>query len=370
MKWFLMALIGAAGCQVLTLSSMDLGADYDAYGGWKHLRAKKTGFFHTEKTGKIWWLVSPEGNVFFSKGINSIHPPRQTVFHEKEAAVAARLLQSWGMNTAGCWSDPALAGESVVVAIRLKTTGGGSTRFPDVFDPGWKDEVENNAREACAPLANNPWILGYFTDNELPWKHEDEAQAFLELFLALPESSPGHQAALRAQQEGSEAVRAFREKVAEIYFNTTAKAFRQADPHHLILGCRFAGRPPINVVAKMKGCADVISLNNYSKLPPVDLLRDMSAAADLPVLVSEFSFKGPAGDLPQIGSGPVKASQAERARGYTDYVHALVGLECCVGYHWFKWGETWQGVLQADAQPWPELTGAFAGLNQGLESER
>ena len=360
----LASLIAAAGLWA------EAGGDYDEYGGWKRLQGKKTGFFHTEKIGGKWWLVSPEGNVFFSKGINSVHPAGKEGFSGADLDQAAAWLKEWGMNTAGCWSDPDLARAKVVVALRPKTTVAGMGKFPDVFHPGWKAEVEKNAMRECAAYRNNPWVLGYFTDNERPWKHDDEAEAFLKMFLELPASAPGHQAALKASKSGKAAIEAFREKAAEIYFQTTAAAFRKADPNHMILGCRFAGTPPLSVVKKMKGCADVISINNYLEKPPGRLIEAMSAAADLPVIVSEFSFKGPAPGLAKEGSGPEKGSQEERARGYEGYVRKLLSMGCCVGYHWFKWGENWQGVLQADGQPFPELTRAFTGLNRQVEALR
>jgi agarase len=210
--------------------------------------------------------------------------------------------------------------------------------------------------------------LGYFTDNERPWRHDDEAEVFLKLFLQLPSSSAGHQAALKASRSGKAGIEAFREKAAEIYFKTTAEAFRKADPNHMILGCRFAGKPALSVLKKMKGCADVISINNYQEKPPNKLIQEMSSAADLPVIVTEFSFKGPAPGLEQDGSGPVKNSQEERVRGYESYVRNLLELDCCVGYHWFKWSETWQGVLQANGQPFPELTQSFKEMNRQAES--
>lgn len=344
--------------------------DYDEYGGWKKIQGQKTGFFHTQKIAGKWWLVSPEGNAFFSKGINSVHPPTgETPFQGGGAAVAAGLLHEWGMNTAGCWSDPALAKEHVAVAYRLKITGPGANKsLPDVFDPHWKSDCEREAQIQCAPFRANPWILGYFTDNERPWKHEDQAEDFVNGFLELPPSAPGYREAFKAKRGGAAVMESFREKVAEIYFRTTAAAIRKADPHHLILGCRFAGIPPLSVVKKMKGCADVISINNYKERPPVQLLREMSQSADLPVMVTEFSFKGPGGGLTESGSGPTKASQAERAAGYTGYVRELVGQNYCVGYHWFKYSENWQGVLQADGQPWPELTHAFTEFNRITES--
>jgi hypothetical protein len=42
---------------------------YDQYGGWKKLRGKKTGYFHTQEIRGRWWLVTPDGYVFFSKGV-------------------------------------------------------------------------------------------------------------------------------------------------------------------------------------------------------------------------------------------------------------------------------------------------------------
>ena len=346
----------------------ETAADFDQYGGWKKIQGTKTGYFHTQKISERWWLVSPEGNVFFSKGVNSVHPPYEEVFHGTGATVAVGFLRDWGMNTAGCWSDVALTKEHVAVAFRAKIVGAGMKDFPDVFDPAWKSKVEHEAQVLCTPLRSNPWILGYFTDNERPWKHEDKAEDFVKEFLKLPPSAAGYREAMRAQKAGPFAMKTFREKAAEIYFKTTSAAIRHADPNHIILGCRFAGTPALSVVKKMKGYADVISINNYQEHPPIQFLREMSQAADMPVMVTEFSFKGPGDGLAESGSGPEKPTQAERARGYEAYVRELAGLNCCVGCHWFKYGENWQGALQSDGQPWPELTQAFASFNRTAES--
>lgn len=339
----------------------------DIYGGWKEIHGAKTGFFHVEKIDGKWWIISPEGNGFLSKGVNSVHPPHQPAFTREGRDQAAGMLGAWGMNTAGCWSDPALAGKGVALAMRCKITGARQNAFPDVFDPAWKNSVFKEAFSECSIHRNDPWLLGYFTDNELPWKHEEQAPEFVEEFLNLPEGSPGRIAAEAAKRSGMDAMKAFREQAADLYFRTTAGAVRAADPNHMILGCRFAGRPPIGVVAKMKGAADVISINNYSNLPPLPLLREMSRAADLPVLVTEFSFKSPAPGLETNGSGPVRPTQGERAHAFAEYASMLLSEGYCVGYHWFKYAENWQGTLQSDGKPWPELTEAFARVNAGAE---
>lgn len=45
--------------------------DADRFGGWaKGPQLKATGHFRTEKVGGRWWLVDPDGHIFFSLGVN------------------------------------------------------------------------------------------------------------------------------------------------------------------------------------------------------------------------------------------------------------------------------------------------------------
>ena len=45
--------------------------DADRFGGWaKGPQLKATGHFRTEKVGGKWWLVDPDGHLFFSHGVN------------------------------------------------------------------------------------------------------------------------------------------------------------------------------------------------------------------------------------------------------------------------------------------------------------
>lgn len=48
-------------------------ADWNKYGGWlKGPQLKATGFFRTEKVNGKWWLIDPEGRLFWSHGMNEI----------------------------------------------------------------------------------------------------------------------------------------------------------------------------------------------------------------------------------------------------------------------------------------------------------
>ena len=47
--------------------------DWDKYGGWAAgPRLQASGFFRTEKVKGKWWLVDPDGRLFFSHGIDCV----------------------------------------------------------------------------------------------------------------------------------------------------------------------------------------------------------------------------------------------------------------------------------------------------------
>ena len=48
-------------------------SDRDPYGGWTRITGRKTGFFHTEEIGGRWWFVTPDGNAFYSKGVDTVN---------------------------------------------------------------------------------------------------------------------------------------------------------------------------------------------------------------------------------------------------------------------------------------------------------
>jgi hypothetical protein len=201
--------------------------EWDAYGGWKEKPLGKTGWFHTQYDGAHWWLVDPEGNAFFSTGIDSVIPGTDTrvdimepffswlppnagdfsVCWEKQTdsqqaqlvnfgianLIAAfgptRWWECWakitkmylirhGFNTIGNWSQKAFidyAGMPYVLPLdRYSPVGFPGTAkmvfrdFPDVFSP----EFGNNAREYAAalrPFAADRNMIGYFLRNEPAW---------------------------------------------------------------------------------------------------------------------------------------------------------------------------------------------------------
>lgn len=207
--------------------------DRDRFGGWaKGPRLEGTGFFRTQKLNGKWWLVDPEGHLFFSMGMDCVTmggitmvSGRRTMFNWMPSGnsplaqflkptgsvlygptksgeafnfykanlyrkygpgyeqdfyrVALDRLRAWGFNTIGNWSDPRLYRNGQVPYV---ATGGVSGDFdriasgsdywgkmPDPFDPRFATAAVNSLSGLANEVKGDPWCLGYFVDNELSW---------------------------------------------------------------------------------------------------------------------------------------------------------------------------------------------------------
>jgi hypothetical protein len=136
--------------------------DRDRWGGWtKGPQLRATGHFRVEKVAGAWWLVDPDGRLFFSHGVDCVRPGAETGVTGREAyspggrwraipkpflrqerlcgpwflqgdgnlqdvrfrtrqparkygpqwetvfrELAHRAIRAWGLNTVANWSDP------------------------------------------------------------------------------------------------------------------------------------------------------------------------------------------------------------------------------------------------------------------------
>lgn len=86
----------------------------DKYGGWKVGNNAATGFFRVEKIGGRWWLITPEGNLYISKGVTAFSPGNsarsKSELQKKFGTVAEWAkkeivnLKDMGFNSVGAWS--------------------------------------------------------------------------------------------------------------------------------------------------------------------------------------------------------------------------------------------------------------------------
>lgn len=372
-------------------------AERDPYGGWTGVSGRATGFFRTERIDGVWWLITPDGHGFFSKGVNHVSfagdrapalgdSPYQRAVEarygsaEKWAEATAERLRAWGLNTIGAWSSREMFRQRLpyTVILDLAARAGANWQrgeVADVFSPRFAQAVREQAARRCAEDRDDRFLLGYFTDNELRWGADWRSKKSLfEEFLGRDADSPGKQALVRLLRARAPSVGAFNQawgtqltsldelpaltvlpmtnavaraaereflrEYARTYFKTCREAIQAADPNHLVLGCRFAGYAPQPVIEAMAEFIDVVSYNHYGFSAPVEPLRKLHAATGRPILLTEFSFKARDSGLPNTrGAGRPLDTQSERAEHFERYVTALASLPFVVGYHWFQYSD-------------------------------
>ena len=350
------------------------------------------GYFRVEQRDGAWWFIDPAGTPVLSQGVDTIRyegdrihgngaapyleaVKQKYVNHDAWETSALARLRSWGFNTIGAWSDAELWRRDMpyTVILDIADKAGANWQYGrpvDVYDPRFERAAQEAAAQECAPRAHDPLLVGYFSDNELRWGADWRGkETMLDMYLALPASAPGHVYAVNflrhrysddlarfnqawqtaaadfsavhgpsasdAHQADSDAFLAL---VAARYFRVSADAIHNADPAHLYLGARFAGRVP-DAVLEGARAADVVSVNIYS-FDPRPLVEHIYQVTGKPVLITEFAFRAENAGLPNTrGAGPKVPDQAARARAYADYVTRLESLPEAVGYHWFEWSD-------------------------------
>lgn len=407
----------------LLMTAMAAGPDagfpegFDQYGGWKAVRFEPSPFFRTHHDGERWWLVTPEGHAFLSIGACVVGPrgsfirgTRKFPYHEAVLAkhgdekawakVTRRRLIRWGFNTKGGWSGGEVRNLPHTEILNCARASGGNWLtggMPDFFDPGFVDGVER-ATKRCAQMRDDPWLVGYFLDNELAWDRDWRLAPNLFIrYGRLPADAPGKQAwckllrdryktveafnetywptiaswdelpaipqlhARRGKQQAANADRdAFVYLAARKYFKTCAEAIRAKDPHHLIMGCRLVSWvAPTQVIKACGEFCDVVSINHYELGPfglwaynrwkgEHDYIADMPDLTEFhtltnkPLMITEFGFRSMDSGLPNTYPPPIMVqptvkTQAERAARYAKYVKQWMSKPFFVGYHWFRY---------------------------------
>jgi len=400
-------------------------SNWDKYGGQADgPQLKATGFFRPEKVAGRWWLIDPDGHLFWSHGIDCVRMLDATPIAERAtwfedfvgnqpdyrdllsspyalkghyagrnpqsfsfaganlrrkygdqwrsdyADLIHQRLRSWGLNTIANWSDSAVflrrrtpytdsVGSHGVKMI--EGSEGYWGKFPDVFDPGFAVAMGRAMDGKRKSSANDPWCIGYFSDNEMSWGDElalalgalksPATQVAKQEFVADLKAKYGDIARLNAAwgstnlswQELLENrvaadpakargdLLAFSTKTAETYFRTVRDAVKAVAPNQLYLGCRFAWVNELAARAAAKYC-DVLSYNLYRR----DIAGFEYPGEEKPFLVGEFHFGALDRGLFHPGLVPVE-NQAARARAYRDYVLGALQNPRCVGTHWFQW---------------------------------
>lgn len=423
---------------------------YDSESFVPGVHGKKTGFFHVEQEGERWWAIDPLGRGFVPLGVDHVnyaghwceslgyapyHRKMQEKYPDQEDWIqeTGARLKSWGFNRlgGGAWSPMLHRGlcHSRFVSIGTAMADLGDeyditpnegrpcSSFPNVFHPAFEPYCRYQAERICRSGVGDPWLLGYFLDNELAWWGRGDLDTGL--FDAVMKKSPQHTAKralhdflaerygndiaklnaawganlaafddilAREELSGSNAAavhtdkKAFLGLIADRYFTVTTDAIRDVDPDHMILGCRFAGGHAADVVwqAAAKYC-DVISLNYYGNVDldrgialddqhncqgdPIEVpfARFAQLAGGRPLMVTEWAFIALDSGLPCTnGAGQRFRTQAERAKAARIYAESLLRVPQLIGFDYFMWAD----------EPALGITPAFPeNSNYGLVNE-
>jgi hypothetical protein len=251
-----------------------------------------------------------------------------------------------------------------------------------VFDADFETFCDEHARQLSA-LKDDPWLLGHFSDNELPFRPDP-----LTNFLALPENDTGHQFAKkwfekRLIDEGrtdrqitSEDQAAFAQVVALRYYSIVAKAIRKHDPNHLYLGSRIHGRCLNEGTFRGASPVDVVSVNYYHRWSAEhDRITNWVNWSGRPLLVSEWYAQSIASaDTDATGAGFRVRSDRDRGLFYQNLTLGLLEHPGCVGWHWFKYGgdgkDFSKGIVDRQYNPHVDVLKLMGELNQQIYALR
>lgn len=356
------------------------------YGGLLQRKTSATGFFYATRVDGRWWLVDPEGCLFLDKGVSSVD-----MVHSAQAGQSlaekfgaetnwaeqtTSLLRSNGFDNLGAWSDTErlrrVSHPLVYTRVLNFMSGygqqrGGTYQQPGhagyshdcifVFDPGFESFCDAHARE-LAKTKNDPWLLGYFSDNEMPlWR------AALKNYLKLPPEDAGYQAALKWLQgwHGAQAAikditpqdeRDFLAFVVARYYRIVSSAIKRYDPNHLFLGSRFNGRvlKELEVFKAAGPYVDVVSVNYYDVwTPSQEQLASWEHESGKPILITEWYTKAEDSGMANTGgAGWIVKTQDDRGLFYQNFTLALLQSKACVGWDWFKYADNDPADTAAD----------------------
>ncbi len=408
-----------------------------------------TGYFRVvQKPDGRWWPIDPLGRGLVLLGVDHVtfhghwceklgyapHGRKNAVkYSDREVWREETLarLKAWGFTMLGAGCDPGLNHRGLVhtvflnIGSHLATLGDDyditpnehrpCSAFPNVFHPDFEAFCRYRARTLCAPNRTDPWLFGYFIDNELAWwgrgaqdtglfdavmkkgsshtakialkefvadrcdrqiasfnaSFDTRLAAFDEILAlpALPHATPG----------ARELKKAFLAHVAERYFSVTTRAIREADPNHLVLGARFAGTGGADpAVWEVSGRhCEVVTFNSYpmadldegrvytslgaSGEPVTDHFATYHGYVRRPMLITEWSFPALDAGLPSVhGAGQRFRTQRERTQATELFARTMLSLPFLLGYDYFMWVD----------EPAPGISSVFPeDSNYGLINE-
>ena len=357
----------------------------DKYGGLISAKAKKTGFFRTEKIGNRWWIIDPEGHYFITAAVNSVRmgtsPNNEITLKSKFGTPeewlkqSDKLIKDAGFNVIGSWSEVELIQKynlqnpekPIVYTTMLSFLGeyakknkrAGSEKENSlalIFDPNFQTFCDEHARKMVTASVSDKNLLGHFSDNELTFTND-----LINKILAKTDKNSADVIALEkwAKANGFEKEKltkiqkeAFLGYVADIYYGTVKAALKKHDPNHLYLGSRLhsSAKNVESILKSAESHLDIVSINYYGYWQPeAKHLTEWAQWCDRPFFITEFYTKAEdSGMENKTGAGWLVKTQSDRGIHYQNFCLELLKTPNCVGWHWFRYQDNDPTDLSAD----------------------
>ncbi|MBO5900366.1 MAG: beta-galactosidase, partial [Lentisphaeria bacterium] len=359
-----------------------------------------------------------------------------------------KRLDSWGFNYAGTcarlFRDRLPFADNLMIGSTFASLGDEydispyrgrvGTALPNPFHPRFEEYAARRFRRALGADIENPYLLGYYCDNELRWqpgaidgsgvfdtvlKKKSSHTAKIALKDFLKERFKGDisrfnkfwntnfkdfDAVLEAKvikHTNDEQLKVkvdFLAFTAETYFRKLRDTLKKEDPNHLFLGCRYAGAFSAHPeVWKVNGkYCDVVSFNIYPQaefswnrlfLNRTDVNRvldEVYKLAGRPMMITEWAYNGLDSGLPCTnGAGQRFATQRERARAAGMFYRTMLNHKGMVGVSWYEYSDdpylgvrrrhpenNNYGLVNKFNQPYEELVNTFSRINDDIDASR
>ncbi len=300
------------------------------------------GFFTLGQKDGHWWLIDPQGNPFFTMGLNHIdpaslrYPENIHIWRDKYDGSALKWikesvtpnLKEWGFNTVGWvqevtvrkWrhSRPFTVDEYKALQMPYchllpfmeSHQWEKHTVHYDFFSSDWIERCDYIARAHCAELSADPNLIGYFYSDCPTWTHDRPENKWRG-----PIFDP--------ERLNTEIGRKELKALAHQYYKTTHDAIRRHDPHHLILGDRYEANAHIAkpLIEAALPFIDVLSFQDFKE--PIKHLDYWHKEAGKPVLLADA-----AGMIAADGNWKLNDGQ-----WYGDILDGLYENPGCIGFH-------------------------------------
>ncbi len=397
---------------------------------------EKGGFFRLAEREGTWWLVTPEGRGFYSLGTDGPWFTRDEDYRQT-GLEHAEFLYRRGFNSLAGWTDIVRWGElndilvskgkppfATFCAMKTPTHAdqydalvdangrdtGWDHDFPDPFDPRFEQWYRDQAKRRAETVRGKPWFVGWFADNEVGhrelYRHvwskncaaalkqhlqrqysaiDDLNRAWGTAFASFDDLIRKKPDAVARKGRMYEDFRVFEREIVKRYTDVTIRAWREADPDHLIISNRF-------MLGDVGGWIDLLDLYRAYDAVAVNLYpanqrpglsedereiyRMAHEKTGLPVIVGEWSV--PAADS-GLYDKPDKLdwsfnellpTQAERALQVAQVTIDFFNMPFVVGSHWFIWKdvvneqrEANRGLFTHDDRPWEKVADALAATH-------